>query len=87
MVVLPLVPVMPITPSSEVGSPLKAAAIGAIAARASSTRAWGTSSSSGRSTTRAEAPASTAAAAKSCPSVRSPGKQKNSVARPARRLS
>ena len=37
MVVLPLVPVIPTTVSSEVGSSLKAAAIGAIAALASST--------------------------------------------------
>jgi hypothetical protein len=87
VVVLPLVPVIPTTCSSAVGSPQKRAATGAIAARASATRACGTSSSSGRSTTSAAAPASTAAGAKSWPSASWPGKQKKSVPGPTRRLS
>jgi len=43
---------------------------------AESTMSWGTSNSSGRSTTRATAPRSSAAGAKSCPSARMPGTQK-----------
>ena len=60
---MPFVPVTPATRSSAVGSPQKRAATGAIAARASPTRTWGTGSSSSRSTTSAAAPASTAAGA------------------------
>ena len=76
-------PVIPATCSSRVGRPQKRAAIGAIAARASATRAWATSSDSSRSTTSAVAPACTAAGAKSCPSVLLPGTQKKSVPAPA----
>ena len=80
VVVLPLVPVMPATRSSAVGLPLKRAATGAIAARASATTTCGTrSSGSSRSTTSAAARRSTAPAAKSCPSAFSPTTQKKSV--------
>src|SRR4051812_9029913 len=76
VVVLPFVPVMPTTSSSAVGSPWKRAAAGAIAARALSTRTSGTPRPSGRSTTSAAAPRSTAAGAKSWPSAVNPGTQK-----------
>ncbi len=76
VVVLPLVPVTPAIVSEAVGSPKKRSATGAIAARASSTRTWGTGSSRSRSTTSADAPASTAEGAKSCPSEVKPGTQK-----------
>ena len=56
MVVLPLVPVMPTTRSSAVGSPWKRAAACAIAARMSSTWTSGTPRPSGRQTTSAAAP-------------------------------
>ena len=87
MVVLPLVPVTPTTASSIVGSPWKAAASGAIAARASATCTSGTPRSSCRSTTRAAAPDSTAACAKSWPSVFIPSKQKKRVPGSTARLS
>ena len=60
VVVLPFVPVTPTTWSSAVGSPWKAAANGAIEARTSGTCTSGTPRSRGRSTTRADAPESTA---------------------------
>ena len=47
VVVLPFVPVTPATSSERVGSPKKTSAATAIAARASSTSSWGTSSSRG----------------------------------------
>ena len=87
VVVLPFVPVMPATRRRDVGSPWKRAAAGAIAARASSTRTSGTPRPSGRSTTSATAPRSTASGAKSCPSRSKPLTQKNSVPGPAWRLS
>ena len=87
VVVLPLVPVIPATRSSAVGSPWKRAAIGAIAARASATTTCGTSRSSSRSTTSAAAPRSSAPAANSCPSARSPTTQKKSVPGSTVRLS
>ena len=87
VVVLPFVPVTPATSSARVGSPKKASAAIAIAARASSTTSCGTSSSSGRSTTSATAPAATASAAKSCPSAREPGTQKNTAPGVTRRAS
>ena len=87
VVVFPFVPVTPTTRSSAVGSPKNRAASGAIAARASATTIWGTSTSSSRSTTSATAPAATTWAANSCPSAFSPGTQKNSVPGPAFRLS
>jgi len=87
VVVLPLVPVTPITFSSAVGSPQNAAANGAIAARALGTTTCGTSTSSCRSTTSAAAPASTTAGANSCPSRFSPTTQKKSVPGPAFRES
>ena len=79
VVVLPLVPVMPTTRSSAVGSPWKRAAACAIAARMSSTWTSGTPSPSGRQTTSAAAPRATASGAKSWPSRVKPGTQKNSV--------
>ena len=79
MVVLPLVPVMPTTSSSAVGSPWKRAAAGPIAARTSGTNSSGTASPSGRWQTSATAPRSTAWGAKSWPSARNPGTQKKSV--------
>ena len=79
VVVLPLVPVMPTTRSSAVGSPWKRAAAGPIAARTSGTSTSGTPRPSGRSHTSAAAPRSTASGAKSWPSARKPGTQKNSV--------
>ena len=87
MVVLPLVPVMPTTRSSAVGSPWKRAAACAIAARMSSTCTSGTPSPSGRVTTSAAAPRATASGAKSCPSRVKPGTQKNSVPGSTVRLS
>jgi hypothetical protein len=78
-VVLPLVPVMPIVVRRAVGSPARAAAAGAIAARTSSTTTSGTPSPSGRWTTSATAPRSIASAAKSWPSRVKPGTQKKSV--------
>ena len=87
VVVFPLVPVTPTTRSSPVGSPQNRAAKVAIAARASPTTTCATGRSSSRSTTRATAPASTAATAKSCPSVFSPGTQKNSAPGTTFRLS
>jgi hypothetical protein len=79
VVVLPLVPVIPTTARRAVGSPWKRAAAGAIAARTERTRTSGTPRPRGRSTTSADAPAWTAAGAKSCPSARKPGTQKKSV--------
>ena len=79
VVVLPLVPVMPTTASSAVGSPCMRAAARAIAARTSSTSSSGTPRPSGRWTTSAAAPRATASGAKSCPSRVNPGTQKNSV--------
>ena len=87
MVVLPFVPVTPTSASSIVGSPWKAAASGAIAARASATSTSGTPRSSGRSTTSALAPASTAPGANSWPSLLIPRTQKNSVPASTARLS
>ena len=67
-VVLPLVPVMPTTVMCAEGSPSSSAAIRAIATRESGTTTCGTSRSSGRCTTNAEAPRETASAAYSWPS-------------------
>ena len=58
-----------------------------MAARTDSTRTSGTPRSSGRSTTSAAAPRATASGAKSCPSVRKPGTQKNRVPGVTARLS
>ena len=69
VVVLPLVPVIPATRSSAVGSPWKRAASGAIAARASATTTCGTSSSQLALDDERRGPASTAPAANSCPSA------------------
>ena len=79
VVVLPLVPVIPTTRSSAVGSPWKRAAAGPIAARTSSTTTSGTPRPSGRSHTSATAPRSTASGAKSWPSAVKPRTQKKSV--------
>ena len=76
VVVLPLVPVMPTTRSSAVGSSWKRAAAGPIAARTSGTTISGTPRPSGRSTTSATAPRSTASGAKSWPSAVKPRTQK-----------
>jgi hypothetical protein len=62
-VVLPLVPVIPTVVSRAVGSPARAAAAGAIAARTSSTRISGTAVPSGRWTTSATAPRAIASCA------------------------
>ncbi len=86
-VVLPFVPVTPTTARLAEGSPKNAAASGAIATRVSSTITWATSRPSDRSTSSAVAPLATAAAAKSCPSTRSPRRQQNSVPGPTRRES
>ena len=75
VVVLPLVPVMPITASSRLGWPYSASAASAIAARAPATRSWGTGTGRNRSTISAAAPRSTATSAKSWPSARKPGTQ------------
>ena len=72
MVVLPLVPVMPIVRSLVAGWPCTPAANHPIARRTSRTTTWATSNGSGRSTSSAAAPASTAAPAKSWPSKWSP---------------
>ena len=79
VVVLPLVPVMPTICSCSVGLPLSRAAIGAIAARTSSTTTSGTPSPSSRSVSKAAAPRATAEAAKSWPSRSKPETQQNSV--------
>ena len=79
VVVLPFVPVTPMTPSRAVGSPYSRAAAGAIAARTEGTTTSGTPSPSGRSTTSAAAPRAMASGAKSCPSRVKPGTAKNSV--------
>jgi hypothetical protein len=84
---LPLVPVMPTTRSSAVGSRWKRAAACAMAARMSSTCTSGTPRPSGRQTTSAAAPRATASAAKSWPSRVKPGTQKNSVPGATVRLS
>jgi hypothetical protein len=81
VVVLPFVPVTPTTRSSRDGWPWKAAANGAMAARTDATCTWVASTGTGRSTSRAAAPAVTACAAKSWPSARCPGTQQNSVPR------
>ena len=75
MVVLPLVPVTPISRSLVDGRPYTAAAAGAISARTDATRTWGAATSTKRSTNRAAAPADTAAGAWSWPSVVLPGTQ------------
>jgi hypothetical protein len=87
VVVLPLVPVTPITGRRAVGSPWNAAAARAITARTSSTSTSGTPSPSGRATTSPAAPRATASGAKSCPSRVKPGTQKNSVPGATARLS
>ncbi len=79
MVVFPLVPVIPATRSVAVGSPLKRAAAGPMAARTSSTTTSGTPRPSDRSQTSATAPRSTASGAKSWPSAVNPGTQKKSA--------
>ena len=83
VVVLPLVPVTPITRNSAVGLPWNAAASGPIAARTLGTTTSGTSRPSGRSQTTAAAPRLTASAANSCPSTTNPGTQKRRPRRDA----
>ena len=78
IVVFPFVPVMPTIVSASAGRPNSAADSGPIAARTDATRSCGTSRSSHRSTTRAPAPARTAATANACPSAVPPGMQKKS---------
>src|SRR5215207_10503181 len=83
-VVLPAVPVTPTTYNSCDGSPQNAAATGPSARRTSGTTSWGActwgvGSVRGRSTSRATAPASSAAGARSWPSTRVPGTQQNSA--------
>jgi len=73
--------------SGAVGSPLIAAAAGAMAARTSSTTISGTPRPRGRWTTSATAPRATASGAKSWPSRVNPGTQKNSVPGVTSRLS
>ena len=68
VVVLPLVPVIPITSMTDDGSPQNAVDKRPMASRTSSTTIWGTDASisgRGRSTTMATAPAFTAVAANS----------------------
>ena len=63
VVVLPSVPVIPITPISRLGSPYHQAAAVARESRASSTTIWGNATpSTGRSTIAATAPRAAAAA-------------------------
>ena len=82
-VVLPLVPVTPTTSRSRDGWPASAAAASAMPTRASATTAWGTASSSGRSTITAAAPRATASGAKSWPSARVPRRAQNRAPGPA----
>ena len=78
-VVLPLVPVMPISIIFSAGFPKNSDAIYELAMRTSSTSTCGTSMDSSRSTTSATAPFATACGAKSWASMRRPGVQKNSA--------
>ena len=80
VVVLPLVPVTPTTASRRDGCRWRAAAARAMAARLSATTTWGTvdAASTGRSHSRATAPAATAWGAKSWPSAIRPRTQQNS---------
>ena len=84
VVVLPFVPVTPTT-SSERGRLAEERVRGdAIGARASSTSSCGTSSSSGRSTTRAAAPAATACGGEVVPVRARPGDAEEDGARARR---
>jgi len=92
LVVLPLVPVMPTIFRRAVGSPCRAAAAGAIAARTSGTSTCGTggepgSSATTWSTTSAAAPSRAASSAKSWPSRVKPVTQKKTVPSPTVRWS
>ena len=86
VVVLPLVPVTPVTTSSRDGSPYQRAAISASARRADGTMTCVIAGSATCSHTSAPAPAAAARAANSCPSARSPGTQKKSVPSPTSRV-
>ena len=84
VVVLPFVPVTPMTLSLSAGLPWKAAAISAMAARASGTRIRGDAQAGkAASETMATAPFSAACATNWAPSVRAPRNAKNSVPGPA----
>jgi hypothetical protein len=67
--------------------PKNTSAATAIDARVDSTTSCVTATSTGRSTTSADAPAATASAASSCPSTRAPGTQKKRVPSCTRRVS
>jgi hypothetical protein len=79
VVVLPFVPVTPATSSSRDGSPNRSVAARGMARRTSGTTSWGTSTSSGWSTTSAVAPSETAVGANAWPSAAEPRTQKNNV--------
>jgi hypothetical protein len=88
VVVFPSVPVIPMTGSSPDGSPYHQAADAARAGLAADTIACGSGTSTiGRSTTAADAPAAAAAPTKRCPSLRRPGMATNVSPRPTRRES
>ncbi len=76
-VVLPFVPVTPMTDSERLGSPQSRAATGPSAARTSGVTTCGTSTPSSWSTNSATAPAPTASPARSWPSLRLPRTQQN----------
>ena len=80
VVVFPFVPVTPIMVSRSAGRPKNSAATGPMACRTegTTTLVTGRPRSSRLSAITEVAPASTAAAAKSCPSTRVPGTQKKS---------
>ena len=82
-VVLPFVPVTPTTTRSRAGWPASAAAARAIPSRVSGTTAWGTATSSRRSTITAAAPRATASGTKSCPSAMAPRRAQNRAPGPA----
>ncbi len=88
VVVLPLVPVTPSTANRADGSPQAAADTGPMAARTEATcTSAATARPSRRSTSRAAAPAATAAGAWSCPSATEPGTQQKRSPGPMARLS
>ena len=87
VVVFPFVPVTATTSSSPEGAPKKTDAASGIARRTLGTTNCVTRASSGRSTTSATAPRSTASAARSWPSTFAPGTQKKSDPAATRRVS
>ena len=86
-VVLPLVPVTPVTSRRRQGCPCTAALAGPSARRTESTTRFGTLAGSARSVSRPTAPAETASPAYRWPSSAAPGMHANSAPGPTSRLS